>query len=163
VGDSTAIVSTADFTAGGLADLARDACGLARSTAPDPHAGLPDAADLAAPSGATALELHDPAVARVEAEDAIAWARQAEAAALGAGPEIAHSGGGESGPGRGHVAYASSLGFADAYCGSNASLVVVPVATRDGSMQRDSWYTAHRRLAALEPPADVGREAARRT
>jgi len=30
-------------------------------------------------------------------------------------------------------------------------------------MQRDSWYTAHRKLAGLEPPAEVGREAARRT
>jgi PmbA protein len=163
VGDSTAIVSTADFSASGLADLARDACGLARSTAPDPHAGLPDAAHLAALAGAASLELHDPAVERVEPEQAIAWARQGEAAALGAGPEITNSEGAEFGASTGHVAYASSLGFADAYSGSHASLVVVPVATRDGGMQRDSWYTAHRRLAALEPPADVGREAARRT
>ena len=48
VGDSTAIVSTADLTADGLAELAGLACGLARSTAPDPHAGLPDRADLVA-------------------------------------------------------------------------------------------------------------------
>jgi PmbA protein len=62
----------------------------------------------------------------------------------------------------GRVAYASSLGFVGAYEGSHASLAVVPVATRDGLMQRDSWYTAHRRLERLDPPADVGREAARR-
>jgi PmbA protein len=30
-------------------------------------------------------------------------------------------------------------------------------------MQRDHWYTTHRKLAALDAPADVGREAARRT
>jgi PmbA protein len=30
-------------------------------------------------------------------------------------------------------------------------------------MQRDAWYTAHRKLAGLEAAADVGREAARRT
>src|SRR5207237_10596856 len=35
--------------------------------------------------------------------------------------------------------------------------------TRDGGRRRDSWYTAHRKLAGLEPPAEVGREAARRT
>jgi PmbA protein len=30
-------------------------------------------------------------------------------------------------------------------------------------MQRDSWYTAHRKLGSLDAPAAVGREAARRT
>src|SRR5262249_7529985 len=58
---------------------------------------------------------------------------------------------------------ASSLGFVGAYAGSHASLWVTPVATRDGAMQRDSWYTAHRTLAGLDPPGEVGREAARRT
>jgi len=52
VGDSTAIVSTADLTPDGLAELAGIACQLARSTAPDPHAGLPDPDDLAALSQA---------------------------------------------------------------------------------------------------------------
>ncbi|HYR97289.1 MAG TPA: DNA gyrase modulator, partial [Candidatus Binatus sp.] len=43
VGESTAIVSTADLSAGALSDLAREAITLARATAPDPFAGLPDA------------------------------------------------------------------------------------------------------------------------
>src|SRR5207248_1917710 len=47
VGDSTAIVSTADLSPPALDALAREACALARATAPDPHAGLPDPADLA--------------------------------------------------------------------------------------------------------------------
>jgi PmbA protein len=161
VGASTAIVSTADLTPVGLADLAHDACALARSTAPDPHAGLPDPADLA--TELPDLDLLDPAVERLEAEDALAWARQAEAAALGAAPEITNSEGAGFGADAGQVAYASSLGFAGAYAGSHASLWVTPVATRDGAMQRDSWYTTHRKLARLDPPADVGREAARRT
>src|SRR5207244_6380350 len=38
-----------------------------------------------------------------------------------------------------------------------------PVASRAGAWQRDSWYTTHRKLAGLEPPVEVGREAARRT
>src|SRR4029077_19746590 len=32
---------------------------------------------------------------------------------------------------------------------------------RNGSMQRDSWYAFNRRLAALDDPASVGREAAK--
>ena len=161
VGDATAIASTADLSRDGLAELAQQAVALARCTAPDPHAGLPDPADLA--GDLPDLDLHDPAVERVEPEQAIAWARDAEAAALAVDTVITNSEGAEFGADTGAVAYASSLGFAGAYTGSHASLAVVPVATRDGLMQRDHWYTTHRKLAALDPPADVGREAARRT
>lgn len=161
VGQATAVVSTADLTPAALAEVARDACALARATAPDPHADLPDPADLA--RELPDLDLLDPAVERLEPEAALAMAREAEAAALGAAPEVTNSEGAHVGADAGQVAYASSLGFAGSYAGSHASLWVTPVATRDGSMQRDSWYTTHRRLAGLEAPAAVGREAARRT
>ena len=161
VGEASAIASTADLSRDGLGELAREAVALARLTAPDPHAGLPDPAELAREM--PDLDLHDPAVERVEPEQAIAWAREAESAALAAGSEITNSEGAEFGTDVGQVAYASSLGFAGAYAGSHASLAVVPVATRDGLMQRDHWYTTHRKLAGLDSAADVGREAARRT
>src|SRR5262249_7616136 len=153
VGDSTAVVSTADLSADGLSDLARDACALARATAPDRYAGLPDPADLATEQ--PDLALYDPAVETLEAEAGAARARrararEAEAAALAADPEIDNSEGAEFGAGGGQVAYASSLGFAGAYSGSSFSLVATPVARRNGSMQRDSWYTANRRLDRLE-------------
>ncbi len=160
VGDSTAIVSTADLSHEALGELARDACALARLTAPDPLAGLPDPADLA--TNLPDLDLYDPAVETLEPPYALAQARDAEAAAMAAAPEIDNSEGAEFGGGGGTVAYASSLGFVGAYTGSSFSLVVSPIASRDGAMQRDYWYTAHRKLAALEPPADIGREAARR-
>jgi PmbA protein len=160
VGDSTAVVSTADLSADGLSDLARDACALARATAPDRFAGLPDPEDLATEQ--PDLALYDPAVETLEAEVGLAMAREAEAAALAAAPEIDNSEGAEFGAGGGQVAYASSLGFAGTYSGSSFSLVATPVARRNGSMQRDSWYTANRRLDRLEGAASVGREAARR-
>jgi PmbA protein len=163
VGSATAIVSTADLSAAGLAELAEQACALARATAPDPHGGLPDAADLAVAPDVASLDLHDPAVETVEPRQALEWARAAEGAALGASSEVTNSEGAEFGADAGQVAYASSLGFAGGYAGTHASLVVVPVATRNGGMQRDSWFTADRRLRALEEPAAVGREAARRT
>jgi len=161
VDNATAVVSSADLSADALGELARDAVALARATAPDEWAGLPEPAELA--GDPPDLDLDDPAVARVEAEEALAWAREAEAAALAAAPEITNSEGAEFGGDHGAVAYASSLGFSGSYAGSHASLAVVPVATRNGSMQRDHWYTTHRKLAALDPPAAVGREAARRT
>jgi len=122
VGDASAIASTAGRSRDGLAELAREAVALARLTAPDPHAGLPDPADLAREM--PDLDLHDAAVARVEPEQAIAWARESEAAALAAGAEITNSEGAEFGTDTGEVAYASSLGFAGAYAGSHATLAV---------------------------------------
>jgi PmbA protein len=161
VGNATAIVSTADLTAGALGELAADAVALARTTAPDPHAGLPDPGDLA--RGLPDLDLLDPAVERLEPEAALARARAAEDAARAASPDIGNSEGAGFAADGGQVAYASSLGFAGTYAGSHAGLWVTPVATRDGSMQRDSWYTSHRHLDRLDAPDAVGREAARRT
>ena len=161
VGNSTAIVSTADLSATALDELARDACALAACTAPDPHAGLPDPTDLA--TEVPTLDLYDPAVAALEPDVALNQARVAEDAARATSPEITNSDGAEFGGDTANVAYASSLGFAGSYRGSHAGLAVVPVAARNGSMQRDHWYSAHRQLAALDDAASVGREAARRT
>ncbi|MGH7896012.1 MAG: TldD/PmbA family protein, partial [Candidatus Binatia bacterium] len=80
-----------------------------------------------------------------------------------ASPEITNSEGAEFGCGGGQVALASSAGFVGGYGSSSASLSVVPVAKRDGQMQRDYWYTTSRRLDGLDEAAAVGREAARRT
>jgi PmbA protein len=160
VGQSTAIVSTGDFSSASLDELARDAVALARATAPDPHAGLPDASDLA--RDVPDLDLYDPAVDTVEPPDALARCHEAEAAARAASDEITNSEGAEFGCGGGRVAYASSLGFSSAYSASHFGLVVAPVASRGGAMQRDAWWTSHRRLTGLDAPGDVGREAARR-
>ncbi len=160
VGDSTAIVSTADLTPAALRALADDAVGLARATAPDPHCGLPDPSHLATEQ--PDLQLYDPAIEQVEPPFALARARAAEAAALAADAAITNSDGAELGAGAGHVAYASSHGFVGAYGGSHVSLAVTAVASRDGGMQRDYWYTTSRRLDGLAAADGVGREAARR-
>jgi PmbA protein len=57
-----------------------------------------------------------------------------------------------------------SSGFRGAYRGSYQSLSVVPVADDVGGKKRRGFHwTAKRHLAELEPAAEVGREAARRT
>lgn len=160
LGESTAIVSTADLTRTALTELAREACRLARLTAPDPDAGLPDPRLLA--RDPPDLDLWDPALAAIEPATALNAAREAEAAALGLSPEIRNSEGAEFSCGSGRVAYAASNGFAGTYRGSSATLAVTPVADRDGEMQRDHWWATSRHLAGLPPPGDIGREAARR-
>jgi PmbA protein len=160
VGGATAIASSGDLSAAGLRALADDAVALARVTVPDPHAGLPDAADLA--RDVPDLALYDPAVEAIEPGPAFARCREGEDAARAAAPEITNSEGAEFGAGGGHVALAGSQGFVGAYGSSHAGLSVAPVAVRDGQMQRDYWYTTSRRVADLDDAAEVGREAARR-
>jgi PmbA protein len=161
VGRATAIVGTADFARDALEQLAEGGCALARITAPDPYAGLPNAEDLA--REVPDLDLFDPDVEGVTVQRGIELARAAESVALGVDPRISNSEGAEFGSGHDRVVYASSLGFLGSYRDSGFSLSVVPVAIENGNMQRDYWYSTTRKLSKLEPPEVVGRKAADRT
>jgi PmbA protein len=77
-------------------------------------------------------------------------------------PRIRNSEGAEFDGGTHQVLYAASNGFQGEYRSSSCSLSVVPVASENGSMQRDYWYSAQRHLADLEAPEEVGRKAAAR-
>jgi PmbA protein len=160
VGERTAVTSSADFSREALERLAEQSCSLAGVVAPDSYAGLPDASELAAT--VADLDLFDPEVAAVEPPQAIAWAKEAEQAALDADRRITNSEGASCSCSSGRVVYASSHGFRGSYRNSSVGLSVVPVASANGSMQRDHWYTARRQLARLDAPAEVGRTAAQR-
>lgn len=159
-GERSAILSTADFAPAALEQLAADAVALARVTAPDPFSGLPDAAELAA--APPALDLFDPAVGEVTAEQATDWCIAAETAARDADPRITNSEGAEFDAGSHLVLYAATNGFSGSYRSSSCSLSCVPVATHDGGMERDHWYSVQRHLARLESPGSIGRTAAAR-
>ncbi len=159
-GRSSAAASTSDLSRASLERVVDEATALARVTAEDPCAGLPDPATLAAEI--PDLELWDDAP-DLAPEDKIALARRAEVAALEADPRITNSEGAEAWDRRGHYVYATSHGFARGYATSSFGLSVSPVAAADGEMQRDSWYSAARRRAALEAPESIGRTAAART
>ncbi len=64
---------------------------------------------------------------------------------------------------RGVRGYASSDGFAAAYCGSRHSLSCVVVGRHDDTMQRGYWYTVSRNAGELDAPEPVGVTAAKRT
>jgi PmbA protein len=160
INERSAITSSADFSRQALEQLAEDTCGLARVIAPDPFAGLPRAEELA--SDIPDLDLYDPEIEALSADQAIAAAREAEQAARDSDPRITNSEGASYSSHSGRVVYASSLGFVGSYRNSSVSLSVVPVASDNGAMQRDYWYSAQRKLALLESPAAVGRQAAAR-
>ena len=152
---------TSDLTPDGISRLVRSAVDLAEFTSEDPHAGLPDAEDMARPVGD--MGLFSDAVAALPAETKIDFARRAEAAALAQDPRISNSEGGSFDSNLGWRVFANSYGFSGAYRSSYCSLTAIPVAVWDGGMERDFWSSLARDFKGLEDPETVGRRAAERT
>lgn len=159
-GRASAAASTSDLSRQSIERLIDEAVNLARLTAPDPVAGLPDPGELATTVPDLALE--DPEGHRLSPEEKIALAQRAEAAALEADPRITNSEGAEFVERHARYAYATSHGFFGSYPTSGFSLTVSPVASSNGEMQRDSWYSIARKRQRLDPPEKVGEIAARR-
>jgi len=160
VGKRTATSYTSDFSSDALRRLVEDTVAMARVTGEDPAAGLPEEM---VPPDPLDLGLYDPSPAALPTAERIERARRAEAAALGASPEITNSQGGSYSSDEGSVVLANSLGFVGGYRSSSVSMSAVPVAERGGQMERDYWYTTGRGLSDLLAPEEVGRIAAERT
>ena len=160
-GKRSASASTSDFSRDSLDALVNDTCTLAAAVVEDPQSGLPDGDLLAA--DLPDLDLYDPI--SLETETQIELARRAEEAAMSADARISNSEGADFNSAGGRVVLANSHGFVGEYRSSSFSLSVSPIATAPDSdnMQRDYWYAAKRKYAALDSPESVGREAARRT
>ena len=107
--------------------------------------------------------MFDPSPAAVPTAERIEWARRTEAAALQFSKEIDNSSGASFSAGEDTVVLANSRGFVGSYRSRTSRFSVVPVAQRDGEMQRDYWYSAGRGMADLLPPEEVGRIAGERT
>jgi PmbA protein len=154
-----ASTSTSDLSAAAIERMAEETAALARATAPDPMAGLPEGPFA---SESPDLCLLDPADREVGVEARIEDARGAETAARARDPRIVNSEGSQVGSVFSRVSYGNSEGFLDQFESASHSLFSEPVARANGAMQRDYWLTVGRSLASLEAPASVGRRAADR-
>jgi PmbA protein len=163
-GQRAAVASTADFSDRSLDDLITTTCLLAKTTSEDPYAGLPDDASREWKAESRPdLDLCDPNLMSLPMKDRIEMARKAEAAALAADNLITNSEGSDLSMNNRRMLYANTSGFSGQYESSSISVSVTPIASANGSMQRDYWYCVKRKLAELDPPESIGREAARRT
>jgi PmbA protein len=151
---------TSDLTPEGIEAMVHSALQFADLTTEDPHAGLPDRAELGVRSGD--LQLYDEAIANLAGEWKIDQAIRAEKAALSTDPRIENSEGGDFNSYLSTRAFANSLGFAASYQSSSCGVSAVPIAKQNGSMERDYWSSSARAVAKLESPEDVGRIAAER-
>jgi PmbA protein len=153
--------STSDFSMEALAQTVRAAYDIARFTAEDPHAGLPDPQDLATPEQAARdLDLFHPWDIDVAA--ATELAKRCEDAAFATDRRITNSEGAGISAQQSHFWTGNSRGFRGGYASSRHSLSVAPIAGKGGGMQRDHWYTSMRDAADLAAPEAVGRYAAER-
>jgi PmbA protein len=162
LGKRSASTSTSDLTPEGIRQLVDGALALAKVTEEDPFSGLPEREEFGSLS--SDLHLYDEDVYSLPGPERIEWARRAEAAALEADPRITNSDGGSFEAATGSKVLANSHGFVGGYRSSFAGVAAAPLAVDvDGSMQRDGWWSSARRLADLESPEAIGKEAARRT
>lgn len=161
VGQRSATTATSDFAATALDRLLADTVAMAKATPEDPCAGLPDAGAFS--PDLPDLDLWDAEAGALPLPERIAMASRAEDAALGFDPRICNSEGSDYGHRDARIRFANSHGFSGEYRASSVSLSVTPVAKDEAGMQRDGWYSTHRRLNRLESPETVGRTAAQRT
>lgn len=158
-GRASAAASTSDLSRESLERVVDEATALAKITAEDPHAGLPEPSTLV--ERVPDLDLEDRGD-DLSPEDKTEIARRAEAAALESDPRITNSEGAEYSDRRARYAYATSHGFAQGYSTTSFGISVAPIASRNGEMQRDYWYSSARKRTRLLDPAVVGRTAATR-
>ncbi len=161
MGKRSASTSTSDLTAEGIRQLVDGALALVKVTEEDTFSGLPETAEFGALS--SDLHLFDEDVYSLPGPERIEWARRAEAAALEADARITNSDGGSFDAATGRKALANSRGFVGGYRSSYAGVSAAPLAQdANGAMQRDGWWSSARRLADLDSPEAIGKEAARR-
>lgn len=150
--------STSDFSERSLRDTVDAAYNIARFTAEDDCAGLPDEDLLeTAPRD---LKLCYPWL--LSAEQAVELALRAESAAFNVDKRITNSEGANVHVQQSHFVMANSRGFMGGYPYSRHSIAVSPIAGKGANMQRDDWYSSDRNPLKLAKPEAIGQYAAER-
>ena len=150
--------STSDLSRAALEQTVDAALAIARHTAEDDAAGLPDPELLA--GGDADLDLFHPW--NLSVEDAIELAKRCEAAAFAVSKKIRNSEGATVSVQQTQFVFANSLGFMGGYPGSRHYLSCAVIAEEKGLMQRDDWYSAARVPAEIAEPKALGTYAAQR-
>jgi PmbA protein len=160
VGQRRGNASTSDFSRAAIEQTVQAAYDIARFTAADPVAGLPDAQDIAGPGEQPDLDLFHPW--SLDSEQAAQIALACEHAAFATDKRITNSEGAGVSAQQSHFFSAHSRGFRGGYASSRHSISVAPIAGTGDQMQRDAWYSSMRDASELSAPEAIGRYAAER-
>ena len=161
LGQQKGYASTSDFSPEALRETVGAALNIARFTAPDPCAGLPEASLLATrKQGFADLDLYHPWL--ISVDDSIDLARRCEQSAFAVSPQITNSEGATVAIQEGQFISANSLGFMGGYPTSRHYLSCSVIAGKNETMQRDDWYSTARDARNIGAPEAIGDYAARR-
>lgn len=158
VGQKRGNASSSDFSLGALQATVDAAYNIARFTAEDDCADLPETALLEMQP--QDLQLCYPW--RVTAEQAVAMAQRCEAAAFDLDKRITNSDGVSVQAQHSQFVFANSRGFIGGYPYSRHTLSAALIAGKGAKMQRDDWYSSVRNVKDMAKPEAVGRYAAER-
>ncbi|MBE2263182.1 MAG: metalloprotease PmbA [Burkholderiaceae bacterium] len=158
VGHRRGNASTSDFSKAAIHQAVQAAFDIARFTAEDPAAGLPDEEDIA--TDHRDLDLFHPW--EIDSEQAVQLALACEAAAFATSKRITNSEGAGVSAQQSHFFSAHTHGFRGGYASSRHSLSVAPIAGKGAHMQRDAWHSSMRAANEMASPQAVGRYAAER-
>ncbi len=162
IGKKRGNANTSDFSTRAIEQTVQAAYDIARFTAEDPMAGLPDLQDVA--TQPPDLDLFHPWA--VDSAQALELALRCEGAAMGVSKKITNSDGAGVSAQQSHFfaghLRGGQLGFRGGYASSRHSLSVAPIAGKGANMQRDGWYSSERDACNLANPELVGVYAAQR-
>ena len=158
-GNSKGSASSTDLGAPAVRETVEAACRIARHTAQDEFSGLADPERMAVDP--PDLDLFHPWA--ISTEEAIALALETETSARDHDARITNSDGASVSRHDGDYVYGNSHGFLEGGSSSRNSVSCVVIAEDSSGMQRGYWYSTVRDPAGLEPAAQIGLTAARRT
>jgi PmbA protein len=159
VGQRRGNASTSDFSQAAIERTVQAAFDIARFTAEDPFAALPDESLIAREH--RDLDLFHPWA--IDSAGATELALRCEASAMSTDKRITNSEGASVSAQQSHFFSAHTHGFRGGYASSRHSLSVAPIAGKGDDMQRDYWYSSMRHAGDLASPEAVGRYAAQRS
>ena len=158
IGQRRGHASSSDFSVAAIRATVDAALSIARFTAEDDCAGLPEAKLLA--QRGMELDLFHPW--DIPVEGAIDIARRCEQAAFDVSPMVKNSEGATVSAQQSHFVSANSLGFMGGFATSRHYLSCSVIAGEGEDMQRDDWYASRRNAAEFPDAALIGDYAARR-
>ena len=144
--------NTSDFSPQAVRDTVDAALSIARHTASDDCAGLPEKDMLA--TEFPDFDLYHPWL--LDVEGAIELAKTCEQAAFEADKRINNSEGATVNIHESQFVYANSLGFIGGYPTSRHGISCAVIAGKDDGMQRDYWYSEARAASDLLTAEKVG-------
>ncbi|AFT67684.1 MULTISPECIES: metalloprotease PmbA [Cycloclasticus] len=151
--------SSTKLDSAAIKEMVSAACAIAKYAEEDPFSGLPEQQYLA--TTFPDLSLYHPWT--ISADEAIEMAVRCEDAARFYDKDISNSEGASIQTFEGTRVLANSLGFNHGYPASRHSMSCSVIGERNGTMQRDYWYTVARQASAMDDAKKVGEMASKRT